>query len=94
MHAAASDKAQPQADWDFLFEAAGPGCTYVFTRDLVIALKASILTNWNEVQNVSLHDWYCYAFARSQGFKWFIDPRPSMNYRQHERNQVPDDAVQ
>lgn len=82
------NKAQPQAAWDFLFEAAGPGCTYVLTRDLVNSLKASMLASWNEVQSVSLHDWYCYAFARSHGFKWFIDPRPSMNYRQHERNQV------
>ncbi|MBC3207684.1 glycosyltransferase [Pseudomonas sp. SWRI111] len=82
------DKAQPQVAWDFLFEAAGPGCTYVFTHELSTQLKASILANWGEVQRVSLHDWYCYAFARSRGFKWFIDPRPSMNYRQHERNQV------
>ncbi|WP_447776944.1 glycosyltransferase [Pseudomonas chlororaphis] len=82
------DKAQSQVAWDFLFEAAGPGCTYVLTRKLVSPLKATMLANWNELQRVSLHDWYCYAFARSQGFRWFIDARPSMDYRQHERNQV------
>ncbi|VVN34867.1 glycosyltransferase [Pseudomonas fluorescens] len=82
------DKAQPQATWDFLFEAAGPGCTYVMVQNMVAPLKASILVNWADVQSVSLHDWYCYAFARSHGYSWFIDPLPSMQYRQHERNQV------
>ncbi|MFW0758491.1 glycosyltransferase [Pseudomonas sp. H11T01] len=82
------DKAQPQVTWDFLFEAAGPGCTYVFGKSLAASLKASILANWQQLQEVSLHDWYCYAFARSHGYTWFIDPLPTMQYRQHERNQV------
>lgn len=82
------DKAQPQVAWDFLFEAAGPGCTYVMSKKLVDALKTSMLANWQQLQAVSLHDWYCYAFARSHGYRWYIDPEPSMNYRQHERNQV------
>lgn len=82
------DKAQPQAAWDFLFEAAGPGCTYVITRRMATPLKARMLASWIDLQDVSLHDWYCYAFARSHNFKWFIDPKPSMRYRQHERNQI------
>ncbi|UUT11198.1 glycosyltransferase [Pseudomonas zeae] len=82
------DKAQRQTPWDFLFEAAGPGCTYVLSRTFVSALRTAMLADWQELQHVSLHDWYCYAFARSRGFKWFIDHRPSMSYRQHERNQV------
>ena len=82
------DKAQPQVDWDYLFEAAGPGCTYVMSKRLVGSLKASILANWQQLQGVTLHDWYCYAFARSHGYRWYIDPEPSMNYRQHERNQI------
>ncbi|WP_454835907.1 glycosyltransferase [Pseudomonas lini] len=82
------DKGQPQVAWDYLFEAAGPGCTYVMKRRLMTQLKASILANWDELQKVSLHDWYCYAYARSHGFSWFIDPLSSMQYRQHEQNQV------
>lgn len=81
------DKAQPQADWDYLYEAAGPGCTYVLSAELVGPLKASMLANWEKLQHVSLHDWYCYAFARSNGFRWFIDPQSSMQYRQHDKNQ-------
>ncbi|VEF12190.1 glycosyl transferase family protein [Pseudomonas fluorescens] len=82
------DKAQPQTRWDFLFEAAGPGCTYVMSRKMMRPLKASLLSHWDALQMVSLHDWYCYAFARSHGLRWFIDPQPSMRYRQHESNQV------
>lgn len=82
------DKAQPQVQWDYLFEAAGPGCTYVLTRHLAQAFKASLTERWEPAQRISLHDWYCYAFARSHGFRWFIDPMPSMDYRQHTSNQV------
>jgi rhamnosyltransferase len=81
------DKAQPQVKWDYLFEAAGPGCTYVLTRELASAFKRSVTTRWDDVQNVALHDWFCYAFARSHGYKWFIDPVAGMDYRQHASNQ-------
>lgn len=82
------DKAQSQVAWDYLFEAAGPGCTYVFNKRFASALKASVIADWEKVQDVRLHDWYCYAFARSHGFRWFIDPIPTMDYRQHANNQV------
>jgi Glycosyltransferases involved in cell wall biogenesis len=82
------DKAQPQTSWDFLFEAAGPGCTYVLRASMVKTMKQSMLVHWDALQSVTLHDWYCYAFARSHGYRWYIDPVPSMDYRQHEHNQV------
>ncbi|HGA2317532.1 TPA: glycosyltransferase [Pseudomonas putida] len=82
------DKAQPQVQWDHLFEAAGPGCTYVLTQPLAAALKGTVVDHWYRVQGVALHDWFCYAFARSAGFEWFIDPEPGMDYRQHAKNQV------
>ncbi|WP_339452039.1 glycosyltransferase [Pseudomonas sp. EA_5y_Pfl2_R50] len=82
------DKSQPQVAWDFLFEAAGPGCTYVFSPALARSLRQQVIEDWERLQQISLHDWYCYAFARSHGFKWFIDSRSSMLYRQHESNQV------
>lgn len=82
------DKAQPQVAWDYLFEAAGPGCTYVLTRRLFESIKLSVVSNWDALQGVSLHDWFFYAYARSHGYRWFIDPVPSMDYRQHDSNQV------
>lgn len=82
------NKAQPQVKWDYFFEAAGPGCTYVLTQRLASAFKNIIEARWDKVQDVKLHDWFCYAFARGAGFRWFIDPVPSMDYRQHTKNQV------
>lgn len=83
------DKAQPQKQWDFLFEAAGPGCTYVFKRDVIIQFKTWLLVHYKEIgDNIELHDWLIYAFARSRGYRWFIDPEPMMRYRQHANNQV------
>lgn len=82
------DKAQSQVEWDYLFEAAGPGCTYLMSRKVADPLKELMIQSWERLQSVTLHDWYVYAFARSRGYKWFIDPRSTLRYRQHERNQV------
>jgi rhamnosyltransferase len=81
-------KNQPQARWDFLFEAAGPGCTYVLSRRLTVALQDLIQRRGAEVRRVGLHDWFAYAFARAHGYQWQIDDHVGMRYRQHEDNQV------
>lgn len=60
------DKAQSQKKWDFLFEAAGPGCTYVLTQDLALSLQACVNKNWEKIKNIILHDWFIYAFARGK----------------------------
>lgn len=82
------DKAQQQKKFDHFFEAAGPGCTYVFSRSSAIALKTFIVEVSDRLSSVSLHDWLAYAFCRSRGYRWYIDPCPSMLYRQHSDNQV------
>lgn len=82
------EKSQPQCEWDYLFEAAGPGCTYVMTIELASEIKKAVVSNWVEINKLGLHDWYSYAYARANGFKWFIDQWPSMLYRQHINNQV------
>lgn len=83
------DKAQPQLDWDFLFEAAGPGCTYVVKRDVAVAFKALLMERYDKITNeIALHDWLIYAFARSRNYLWYIDSKPMMLYRQHANNQV------
>jgi rhamnosyltransferase len=82
------DKSQPQRKWDFLFEAAGPGCTYVMKVAFAQALQQGLRQRWGEVQRVSLHDWFAYAFARANGYRWVIDDRPGLLYRQHAGNQV------
>ena len=82
------NKSSLQARYDYLFEAAGPGCTYVLKKDLAISLQKFICENWEEVNKVELHDWFIYAFARENNYKWHIDEKLSMRYRQHTSNQV------
>ncbi|MCT7552712.1 glycosyltransferase [Aliarcobacter butzleri] len=82
------NKSSLQARYDYLFEAAGPGCTYVLKKDLAISLQNFICENWEEVNKVELHDWFIYAFTRENNYKWYIDEKPSMRYRQHTSNQV------
>ena len=81
-------KSQPQKKLDHFFEAAGPGCTYVFSQAAMQAFKAFLIAAGDDLKQVSLHDWLAYAFCREQGYNWFIDDWPSMRYRQHENNQV------
>lgn len=81
-------KSQPQRRWDFLFEAAGPGCTYVMKVDLARAIQAVLRERWTDAQKIGLHDWFSYAFARANGYRWVIDDYAGMLYRQHLENQV------
>lgn len=80
-------KAQIQVDFDYLFEAAGPGCTYVYSNKIASAFKKYLILNQN-AQNVVLHDWLLYAFCRRNDYKWYIDRNVFMLYRQHDSNQV------
>ncbi len=82
------NKSQPQERWDFLFEAAAPGCTYVMSTKLARELQAFTLKNPKSMQKIAMHDWFTYAFARAKGFRWVIDSYPGMLYRQHAQNQV------
>ena len=82
------DKAQPQRKYDYLFEAAGPGCTYVMTVPPLIEFKKTLLSKKQQIKQVALHDWLIYAFFRKNGYRWFIEHAPTMRYRQHSRNQV------
>lgn len=82
------NKAQPQQQWDYMFESAGPGCTFLMTKKLALEIQQFLIENQEACRQVALHDWFIYAFARSRGFKWFIDDEPHMLYRQHAENVV------
>jgi rhamnosyltransferase len=81
------DKSQPQREFDYLFEAAGPGCTYIFTNKAASLIK-SYLNNFPRLNDFVLHDWLSYAILRHNYYKWVIDSEPKMKYRQHSANQV------
>lgn len=82
------NKSHPQTEYDYLFESSGPGCTFVLTRDLATKLQRFVCENKGLMCKVWLHDWFCYSFARSNGFIWYIDSQAFMHYRQHQSNEV------
>ena len=80
-------KNQSQQNFDHLFESAGPGCTFVISKKLAIGLQNFLKNNQNQISQMKqYHDWLIYAFARTNGYKWFIDSCVSMQYRQHALN--------
>jgi rhamnosyltransferase len=81
------DKSQPQKSFDFLFESAGPGCTFLMTSWLVGEVRRQ-LTNDSGARDVIMHDWLTYAICRAHGKSWIIDAVPSMQYRQHQHNVI------
>ena len=82
------DKSQPQRELDFLFESAGPGCTFLMTPWLVNEVKKLIIDTSSVANQVALHDWLVYAVCRASGRRWLIDSTLSMQYRQHGKNVV------
>ena len=81
------DKSQPQKSYDFLFESAGPGCTFLMTPWLAGEVRSQ-LTNNSGARDVTMHDWLVYSICRSHGKTWVIDAVPSMQYRQHQNNVI------
>jgi rhamnosyltransferase len=82
------NKASPQRTWDYLFESAGPGCTYVLHSSLATPLQQLVRDADKSLPRVDYHDWLTYAFARSHNYPWVIDSWSSMQYRQHAHNQI------
>lgn len=79
-------KDYPQKKFDYFFEAPGPGCTFVMNRKLFLNLKNFIILNYQNIGDIYYHDWFIYAFSRTKNYKWIIDNRSYINYRQHEGN--------
>ena len=82
------DKSYSQKEYDYYFESAGPGCTFVFKSKPLKKFKNFLIENWHEVNEVELHDWMIYAFFRELSMVWYIDNNPSLYYRQHKNNQI------
>jgi rhamnosyltransferase len=81
-------KSQLQKRWDFLFESAGPGCTFVVCKHLAVDIRSSIINNQLNINKILLHDWFIYAFSRGNGYEWIIDKKATMFYRQHNHNEI------
>lgn len=81
-------KSQSLKKWDFIFESAGPGCSFLMTPWLVTKVREQLVDEHSSASLVVLHDWLTYAICRSHGHKWMIDSKSSLQYRQHENNAI------
>jgi rhamnosyltransferase len=83
------EKSGTEKRWDYLFGSAGPGCTIVLTKETMESFKELLVLKKEQVRKIDLHhDWLIYAYIRANGLKWWVDPTPSMFYRQHEGNEL------
>ena len=82
------NKSQPQRELDFLFESAGPGCSFLMTPWLVNKVREQLTDKNSLAKDIVLHDWLTYAICRAHGRRWVIDSNPSVKYRQHENNVI------
>jgi rhamnosyltransferase len=80
-------KAQPMREWDHLFESPGPGCTFMMKAEVAAKIAEFLRYNQKAAEDIALHDWFVYAWARSNGYRWWIDPMPTVRYRQHSSNE-------
>ncbi|SFV77534.1 Alpha-L-Rha alpha-1,3-L-rhamnosyltransferase [hydrothermal vent metagenome] len=81
-------KSHPQKKFDYFFESAGPGCTYVIKSKALQQFKDFLISNWDKVNNITFHDWMIYAYFREHDLGWHIDAKPLMRYRRHESNVI------
>lgn len=72
--------------FDFLFEGAGQGCTFVFPNNVFNEIRQFCLKNKKLLDKFDLHDWLTYILIRTWKLNWFFDKHPSMYYRQHKVN--------
>jgi len=80
-------KDYPQCEYDYFFESPGPGCTFVFKKELALPIK-EYLISFPDLSGLDWHDWLIYAFARAKQYKWIIDNKSYILYRQHINNQL------
>lgn len=81
-------KAQPQRKLDFLFESAGPGCTFVMSRWLLKQVRVVLTKAQGKIDLPSAHDWLVYTTCRALGKRWIILNEPTIKYRQHDDNEL------
>lgn len=73
-------------NYDYLFEGAGQGCTFVMTSNFFTDFKSCIKPNISLLKKFYYHDWLVYLFARVLGFKWIYLDQPLTEYRIHNKN--------
>ena len=79
-------KDAPQREFDYLFQGASAGCTYVLSGRALAVVRNGIDRLGGRIPTHASHDWLIYALCRSAGLRWSMDRRARIAYRQHGRN--------
>lgn len=77
-------KDYPQRRLDYLLESPGPGSTFLLTPRLVRECRQAVAAHQDAP--MEFHDWLIYGVCRALGWRWLIQPVPTVDYRQHESN--------
>ena len=80
------DKGQEAVKFDYLFQGASAGCTYVLSREAAMLVKEKLTPIKESLPLRMSHDWLIYAICRSHGVPWRLDRTSHILYRQHKGN--------
>ena len=74
--------------FDYLFQGAGNGCTYVLSRKAFLHIQKIMKYHLDSkcMKNFWWHDWLVYILIRAANFKWSHCHEPLVFYRQHANN--------
>lgn len=76
-----------QTKYDFLFEGAGQGCSFVIKSDCFIQFQDFCKEHYDLISNFYYHDWLIYIYFRSMKFNWiFYNDEALTLYRIHSNN--------
>ncbi len=79
-------KSNKQLRFDHYLEAASAGCTLVLHKDAAEYFQKRINSIYDQIPVNASHDWSTYAITRIGGYRWYIDDRSYIIYRQHSAN--------
>jgi rhamnosyltransferase len=79
-------KSHPRRQFDYLFQSASAGCTYVLDRRAFAIVQSVLKKNTLTLPRILSHDYLIYALCRSHGLRWVMDDASYIFYRQHDSN--------
>jgi rhamnosyltransferase len=74
-----------QTNYDYFFQAGGPGCSIVLSQKGFVFFQKYLNQN-PELLLVLAHDWLVYFVIRFNDMGWIMDPNSRFFYRQHSSN--------
>ncbi len=84
------NKSNRETKYDYLFQTASAGCTYVISKKAALIVQMKInKADFQRLKSLS-HDWYIYAVCRAENFTWYFDAKSYIFYRQHSSNAYGD----